>query len=152
MEGKKAPAFSLLNQLGEKVRLSGFIGQWVILYFYPRDNTPGCTIEAIDFTAFSPEFSKVNAVILGVSPDTAECHAKFIEKKSLGITLLSDPEHATMDKYGAWGEKMMYGKTREGVLRSTFIIDPKGKIVKYYAKVRTKGHAEAVLNDLKEMI
>lgn len=142
--GKKAPAFTLLNQDDERVRLSDVKGRWVVLYFYPRDNTPGCTTEACDFTAGLKDFEKLEAVVLGVSPDSTESHRKFIARYGLGVTLLSDPDHAVMEKYGAWGEKTLYGKTSMGVIRSTVIIDPEGKVAHHYRKVNATGHAAKV--------
>ena len=147
----KAPAFTLVNQDGEEVALKQLAGKWTVLYFYPRDNTPGCTIEAEEFTAALKKFHKINAEVIGVSPDSPESHQKFIDKKSLKIQLLSDPEHKVLEKYGAWGDKVLYGKKSEGVIRSTVIIDPQGKIAYYWARVQTKGHAEAVLDKLREL-
>lgn len=157
--GKKAPAFTLENQDGEKVSLKDFLGKWVVLYFYPRDNTPGCTNEACDFTASKKLYEKEDAVILGVSKDSIESHQKFIANHKLGITLLSDPDVSVHKKYGAWGLKKLYGKESEGVIRSTFLIDPKGKISESWGavKVRVKRksgevkHAETVLEKLKEI-
>lgn len=150
MIGKKAPAFTLPNQDGEKISLSDFKGKWVVLYFYPRDNTPGCTIEAIDFTKKLLEFKKRNAVVLGCSPDSTESHCKFIDKRKLKLTLLSDPEHKMMDKYGVWGKKKFLGKEFMGVIRSTFLIDPSGKVSQVWSPVKVKNHAETVLSLLKE--
>jgi len=149
--GKKAPAFSLKDESGKTMKLSEFAGQWVVLYFYPRDNTPGCTVEACEFTAGLPKFEKLEAKVLGCSPDTPETHQKFIAKQSLKITLLSDPDHAVMEKYGAWGEKVLYGKKSLGVIRSTVIIDPEGKVAHHYGKVKAEGHAEAVRAKLVEL-
>ncbi|MEQ8762986.1 MAG: thioredoxin-dependent thiol peroxidase [Planctomycetota bacterium] len=148
--GKKAPAFTLKNQDDEKVALKDLAGQWVVLYFYPRDDTPGCTTEACEFTGGIQKFEKIGAQVFGVSPDTTEKHRKFIEKHSLKVALLSDPDHKVMEKYGAWGEKNMYGKITEGVIRSTVIIDPKGKIAHHWKKVRAAGHAEKVREKLIE--
>lgn len=149
--GKPAPSFSLLDQTGAKVRLADFVGQWVVLYFYPRDSTPGCTVEACEFTHDLAKFTKLNAKILGCSPDSPESHAKFIEKEKLAITLLSDPDHTVMEKYGAWGEKNAYGKKSMGVIRSTVLIDPSGKIAHHFAKVKAEGHAEKVRSKLTEL-
>ena len=142
--GKKAPAFTLPNQDGEKVALSGLGGKWVVLYFYPKDDTPGCTTEACEFTAGIKGFEKLDAVVLGVSPDSAEKHRKFIAKYKLKVTLLSDEKKTVMEKYGAWGEKVLYGKKSTGVIRSTVIIDPAGRIAHRWAKVRAAGHADKV--------
>src|SRR5690242_18483614 len=149
--GDKAPAFTLKNQDDENVKLSDFKGRWVVLYFYPKDDTPGCTIEACDFTAGIKDFEKLDAVVLGCSPDSPEMHRKFIAKHKLKITLLSDPSHEVLEKYGAWGEKNMYGKVTVGVIRSTVLIDPAGKVVHHYRKVSAKGHAESVQARLKEL-
>lgn len=146
--GKKAPAFSLPNQDGKTVKLSDFKGRWVVLYFYPKDSTPGCTTEACDFTAGLKDFEALDAVVLGCSADSAESHQKFIAKYKLKVTLLSDAEHDMMKAYGAWGEKNLYGKTVVGIIRSTVIIDPEGKVAYHYPKVRSAGHAEAVKEQL----
>ncbi len=148
-EGKKAPAFTLPNQDDEKVRLRDLAGSWVVLYFYPRDDTPGCTVEACEFTDGIEAFDELDAVVLGCSPDSTEKHRKFIAKHDLGVTLLSDPDHKVMEKYGAWGEKKLYGKVTIGVIRSTVLIDPRGKIVRHWKRVRTKGHAESVRKALE---
>jgi peroxiredoxin Q/BCP len=149
--GKKAPDFTLANQDDEKVKLSELGGGWVVLYFYPKDDTPGCTVEACDFTAGLKDFQKLDATVLGCSPDSTERHRKFIEKYKLKITLLSDPEHKVLEKYGAWGEKNMYGRVTMGVIRSTVIIDPAGKVARHWPKVKSAGHAEAVREALKEL-
>jgi peroxiredoxin Q/BCP len=144
MEGKKAPSFKLLNQDGEAVSLAGLKGKTVVLYFYPRADTPGCTVEACEFRDHTKEFGK-DAVILGVSPDQPAALKKFQAKFSLPFPLLSDPDHATAEAYGAWGEKSMYGKKYMGILRTTFVIGPDGKVAKVFAKVKPKGHAKEVL-------
>ncbi|MBN2492418.1 MAG: peroxiredoxin [Planctomycetes bacterium] len=149
--GKKAPAFTLPNHNDERVRLSDLKGRWVVLYFYPRDNTPGCTTEACDFTAGLKDFEALDAVVLGVSPDSTESHRKFIARYQLGVTLLSDPDHAVMEKYGAWGEKAQYGKKAMGVIRSTVLIDPEGKVAHHYRKVSAAGHATKVRDRLARL-
>lgn len=149
--GKAAPAFALLDQDEQKTKLSDFKGQWVVLYFYPKDDTPGCTVEACDFTAGIARFTKLNAVVLGCSGDSPASHRKFIAKHKLAVRLLCDEEHEAMTKYGAYGEKMMYGKKVIGVIRSTVIIDPAGKVAHHWARVQTKGHAEAVRAKLTEL-
>ena len=149
--GKKAPAFTLSNQDGEKVKLSELAGQWVVLYFYPKDNTSGCTKEACEFTDGLPNFTRLNAVVLGVSPDSPKSHQNFIAKHSLKITLLSDPDHTVLEKYGVWQKKSMYGREYFGVARTTFLIDPKGKIAHVWEKVKVKGHVEAVAEKLSEL-
>ena len=149
--GDKAPAFCLPNQDEEEVCLRDLQGSWVILYFYPKDNTPGCTTEACEFTAAVPDFSGLGATILGVSPDSPRKHRNFIEKKALGITLLSDEEKEVCSAYGVWQLKKNYGREYMGVVRSTFIIDPDGKIAAVWEKVRVKGHVEAVKEKLAEL-
>ena len=139
--GKKPPALKLRNQDGETVSLAQFKGQWVVLYFYPRDDTPGCTKEACEFSEGIQGFRKLDAVILGASPDTPKSHQAFIKKYTLKVQLLSDPTHATMEKYGAWGEKVLYGRTSVGVIRSTVLIGPDGKVAHHWKKVRAAGHA-----------
>ena len=150
--GDKAPDFSLENQAGEKISLKQFEGKWVILYFYPKDNTTGCTLEAVEFTALKEELEKMNAVILGVSPDSVKSHYNFIGKKELGITLLSDPGHQVIEAYGAWQLKKNYGREYYGVVRSTVLIDPRGKIAYIWPKVKAKGHADMVKAKLEEII
>ena len=145
-EGTKAPLFTLADQNGNNVNLSDFRGQKVVLYFYPKDNTPGCTKEACSIRDNMPDFSRLNVKILGVSRDSGESHRKFIEKQNLNFTLLSDPEHKVMKEYGAWGEKTLYGKKSMGVIRSTFVINEDGVIEKVYKKVNTATHGE----DLKK--
>ena len=149
-EGKKAPAFTLTDESGEKVRLSELAGNWVVLYFYPRDDTPGCTVEACDFTSGLKSFERLGAKVYGCSPDTAESHQKFIKKYKLKVKLLSDPSRKAMEKYGAWGEKNLYGNITLGVIRSTVLIDPKGKVAKHWKRVKTRGHAESVRKVLEE--
>jgi len=149
--GKKAPAFTLQDENGTKVVLSSLAGQWVVLYFYPKDDTPGCTVEACEFTTGLPTFDKLDAAVFGCSRDTPESHRKFIAKYKLKIKLLSDPEHAVMEKYGAWGEKNNYGKKTMGVIRSTVLIDPAGKVAHHWATVKAAGHAEQVRAKLAEL-
>lgn len=148
--GSPAPAFTLPDQDGNPVSLQELQGRWVVLYFYPKDDTPGCTTEACDFTAGLKDFEGLNAVVLGCSPDHAASHRKFIAKHGLKITLLSDTDHQVMERYGAWGEKKMYGKTTQGVIRSTVLIDPAGQVAHHWKNVRAAGHAEQVRNKLAE--
>ena len=148
--GKAAPAFTLRNQEGRSVKLSDHQGKWVVLYFYPKDDTPGCTVEACEFTDSLQKFEGLDAVVLGCSPDTPESHAKFIAKHKLKIALLSDPEHEVLARYGAWGEKNMYGRVSEGVIRSTVLIAPDGKVAHHWPNVKAAGHAEAVRQRLAE--
>lgn len=144
--GKKAPAFTLQDQNGDKVALRDLAGQDVVVYFYPRDDTPGCTKEAQGFRELAKEFAKRGVVILGVSPDGAEAHQKFIAKYDLPFSLLSDPAKKVMTRYGAFGEKMMYGKKTMGVIRSTVWIGPNGKVKKHWARVaRAADHPTKVL-------
>jgi peroxiredoxin Q/BCP len=147
--GTKAPAFTLVSDSGEKVKLSQFKGKTVVLYFYPKDDTPGCTKEACAFRDAQSEMTKQGAVVLGVSPDTVESHVKFRDKYSLNFPLLADPDHAVAELYGAWREKNMYGKKSMGVQRSTYIIDSQGKIAKVWKKVSVDGHDADVLAALK---
>jgi len=142
--GKKAPAFTLQNERGINVKLADLKGQWVVLYFYPKDDTPGCTVEACEFTKGLSGFEKLDAVVLGCSPDAPDKHLKFIAKYKLKISLLSDPEHKVLEKYGAWGEKNLYGKITTGVIRSTVLIDPEGNVAHHWARVKAAGHADAV--------
>jgi peroxiredoxin Q/BCP len=149
--GSPAPAFSLPDQDGKTVSLADLKGRWVVLYFYPRDDTPGCTIEACEFTAKARAFAKLGARVYGCSADGAAAHQKFIAKYDLGVGLLTDVDRAVMTKYGAWGKKVMYGKHVEGVIRSTVVIDPAGRVAHHWAKVKAAGHAEAVLGRLAEL-
>jgi peroxiredoxin Q/BCP len=149
-EGKAAPAFTLSNESGEKVSLKDFAGKDVILYFYPKDDTPGCTKEACGFRDSWKDLSKKNVVVLGVSADGGESHQKFIKKYKLPFPLLSDPDRKVMEKYGAYGEKMMYGKKTVGVIRSTVWIGPDGKVKKHWARVaNAEKHPEQVLKALE---
>ncbi|MFO1464353.1 MAG: thioredoxin-dependent thiol peroxidase [bacterium] len=150
-EGAAAPDFTLTDQDGKKVKLSDFQGKKnVVLYFYPKDMTPGCTTEACDFSASAAKFAKRDAVILGVSFDDAASHQKFIAKHKLKLTLLSDLDKKVADKYGVYQEKSLYGKKFMGIVRSTFVIDKKGKLKKVFPKVKVAGHADEVLRALAE--
>ena len=146
--GDKAPAFSLKDNSGEEISLNDFIGKNVVLYFYPKDNTPGCTREACGFRDQQKTFIKKNTVILGVSPDSVESHERFKSKFDLSFPLLSDPDRKTIKAYGVWKQKSLYGRTFMGIERTTFVIDGKGKIVKIFPKVKVDGHIEAVLEAL----
>jgi len=149
-QGKAAPAFTLTDADGKTVSLKDYAGKNVILYFYPRDDTPGCTKEACGFRDAWKDLVKQGTVILGVSSDGAESHKKFIAKYKLPFTLLSDPDRKVMEKYGAYGEKMMYGKKVQGVIRSTVWIGPDGRVKKHCARVRdAAAHPAAVLEELK---
>jgi thioredoxin-dependent peroxiredoxin len=150
--GQTAPDFSAPDQNGNKVTLADFQGKWLVLYFYPKDDTPGCTTEAKDFSAFIQDFSELGAQILGVSTDSENSHCKFIDKHNLTISLLSDPEHQVADTFGAWRLKKFMGKEYMGIERSTFLISPDQKIAYTWAKVRTKDHAQAVLKQLQALV
>lgn len=147
----KAPAFSLKATDGSTVKLSDFKGKYVVLYFYPKDDTPGCTREACAFRDRSQEIQDLGAVVLGVSADSVEKHQKFTQKYELNFPLLADTEHELAEKYGAWREKNMYGKVSMGIQRSTYIIDPAGKVAKLWKKVSVDGHDEQVITVLKEL-
>ncbi len=149
--GAAAPEFSLPDQDGRAVSLADFAGKWRVVYFYPKDDTPGCTTEACEFTTGIAEFEKLDAVVLGISPDSPESHRKFIEKHHLKLTLLSDPAHDVMETYRAWGRKTLYGKESVGVIRSTVLIDPSGKVARHWAKVKAEGHAEQVRKAIEEL-
>lgn len=150
-EGAKAPAFTLKADDGSKVKLSDLKGQPVVIYFYPKDDTPGCTKEACAFRDRSDELSDLGAKVFGVSTDSVESHVKFKQKYQLNFPLLSDPEHAMAEKYGAWREKNMYGKKSMGIQRSTYLIDAEGKVVKVWKKVSVDGHDQQVIDALKEL-
>ena len=149
--GMKAPAFALKDQQGTTRRLSQYAGQWVILYFYPKDNTSGCTKQACAFRDLLPDFSAADAVVLGVSPDDEKSHVKFIQKHDLPFTLLADPEHQALTKYGVWQEKSMYGRKYMGVVRTTYLINPKGKVAHRWDKVKVTHHVQAVLKTLTDL-
>jgi peroxiredoxin Q/BCP len=149
--GDVAPDFCLPDLIKGQICLSELKGKWVVLYFYPKDNTSGCTMEALEFTAAEDEFKEKNAIIRGVSPDSIESHKKFKEKHELGINLLSDVEKNILIKYGVWQKKKMYGKEFMGVVRSTYLIDPEGKVSYVWPKVRVKGHVDSVFEKLTEL-
>ena len=151
MEGAKAPAFSMPTDDGNKVSLKDLKGKNLVLYFYPKDMTPGCTTEAIDFSGLAAKFKRCNTVVVGVSKDSIERHEKFREKHDLAITLASDETTKICEKYGVWQEKRMYGKTFMGIVRSTFLIDENGVIRQIWRKVKVKGHAEEVLAAAKAL-
>ena len=149
VEGEKAPGFTLKADDGSQVSLKDYLGKKVVLYFYPKDNTPGCTTEAVEFRDLAKEFEKEGAVIVGVSKDSVESHQKFKEKHDLPFTLLSDSEGKVLELYGVWKKKSLYGRTFMGTERTTFLIDKKGGVVKVYRKVKAKGHAQTCLLDLR---
>lgn len=142
--GKSAPAFSLDTDTGDKLSLKDLKGRPVVLYFYPKDDTPGCTVEACEFRDAFPRFKGTKAVILGISPDSVKSHQKFKEKFDLPFTLLADEGHEIAEKYGVWQKKSMYGRTYMGIARTTFVIDKNGKVAKVFERVKPKGHAEEV--------
>ena len=149
--GGKAPAFSMPQTGGGKIALKDLKGQNVVLYFYPKDMTPGCTTEAIDFTAHAKAFAKTNTVVIGVSKDSLERHEKFRDKHDLAVILASDENSDICEKYGVWQEKSMYGKKFMGIVRSTFLIDANGVVQKIWPKVKVKGHVEEVLDAAKAL-
>ncbi|MBN9682306.1 MULTISPECIES: thioredoxin-dependent thiol peroxidase [unclassified Corallococcus] len=147
--GDKAPGFSLPDQSGATVSLSQFKGRHVVLYFYPKDATPGCTTEACDFRDEHSALVKAGAVVLGVSPDSVASHQKFATKQGLPFSLLADPDHALADAYGVWGEKSLYGRKFMGLIRATFLIGPDAKVVRVWPKVKVAGHVAEVLATLQ---
>ncbi len=149
--GEKAVDFCLPNQDEVEICLRDLRGKWVVLYFYPKDNTPGCTKEACGFSENLPYFEELDAVILGVSPDSPKKHRNFISKKDLKITLLADEEKKVLEAYGVWQLKKMYGREYMGVVRTTYLIDPSGKVAKRWDKVKVKNHIEEVKEALKEL-
>ncbi|WP_173917115.1 thioredoxin-dependent thiol peroxidase [Halobacillus sp. Marseille-Q1614] len=148
--GQKAPGFELKANNGETVKLSDYQGKNVVLYFYPKDMTPGCTTEACDFRDHHESFEDVDAVILGVSPDPVESHEKFIDKHDLPFLLLADEDHKVAEEFGVWKLKKNFGKEYYGIERSTFIIDKEGNLAEEYRKVKVKGHVEAALEYIRE--
>lgn len=149
--GDLAPALSLPNQDDVEISLRDLEGKWIVLYFYPKDSTPGCTKEACDFTAALPQFEDLNAVILGISPDSTASHQKFITKQNLEITLLSDATTEVAQSYGVWQLKKFCGKEYMGIVRSTFLIDPSGKIAQIWSNVKVKEHAQDVKKALESL-
>jgi peroxiredoxin Q/BCP len=149
--GKKAPAFTLESSDGGKVKLADLGGKIVVLYFYPRDNTSGCTLEAENFRDAVPALKKLGAVVLGVSKDSIESHCKFRDKYKLSFPLLTDEDTKVMQAYGAWGDKMNYGKKYKGIIRSTVLIGKDGKVVKHWPKVTVKGHVDDVVAAVKDL-
>ncbi|MEL7048927.1 MAG: thioredoxin-dependent thiol peroxidase [Pseudomonadota bacterium] len=150
-EGKKAPEIKLPDQDGEMVKLSGLKGGVVVLYFYPKDDTSGCTNQAKDFTAAADDFEAAGATVIGVSPDSVKSHDKFRNKHELRVQLLADEDKTAAEAYGVWVEKSMYGRKYMGVERSTFLIDAKGKVAQIWRKVKVKGHVDEVLAATREL-
>ena len=151
-ENSKAPNFNLPSSANNNFEINKSLKQYLVIYFYPRDNTPGCTNEAKDFSKLYKEFKKLNCEIIGISKDNIESHKKFISKFKIPFQLLSDEKMIALKKYGAWGEKSMYGKKFMGIKRTTVLINPKGKIIKIWNNVKVKDHAAEVLNAVKEII
>ncbi|MEP3438731.1 MAG: thioredoxin-dependent thiol peroxidase [Hoeflea sp.] len=151
VEGMTAPQFDLPRDGGGNVSLADLAGKIVVLYFYPKDDTSGCTVEAIDFTALSADFAKAGAVVVGMSPDPVKAHDKFIAKHELGIILASDEDKSVLEAYGVWKEKSMYGRKYMGVERSTFLIDADGKIARIWRKVKVAEHARQVLEAVQAL-
>jgi thioredoxin-dependent peroxiredoxin len=147
--GDKAPAFSLPDQDGAKVSLSDYAGRKVVVYFYPADDTPGCTKEACQFNDLLADFAALGVDVVGISPDGDESHRRFRAKYGLGVRLASDAQHATMKRYGAWGEKTLYGRVSVGVIRSTFLVDEEGRVERIWRHVKADGHAAKVLAALE---
>jgi peroxiredoxin Q/BCP len=150
-EGNKAPAFRLQASTGDTVKLSDYAGKIVVLYVYPRDATPGCTTEAREFQAALPELHALGAEVLGISKDSIDSHCKFADKLGLAFPLLSDPDGEVIEKYGAWGEKNMYGRVSMGIIRTTVVIGKDGHVAKVFPKVRVKGHVARVLAVVREL-
>ena len=149
--GDRAPAFTLPDHNGDKVELADLKGKWVVLYFYPKDDTPGCTIEACEFTTELSGLRALDAVVYGCSPDSSESHRKFMAKHDLDVPLLADPQHKVMAAYDAFGEKNLYGRKTVGVIRSTVLIDPDGVVAHHWKRARPRGHAEKVAAKLREL-
>jgi len=149
--GEVAPDFCLPDSNEQETCLRSYLGRWVVLYFYPKDNTSGCTREAIDFTAALESLKSLNAEVLGVSRDSSASHRKFAQKHGLGLKLLSDSDHKVMELYGSWAKKKMYGRESFGTVRSTFLIDPKGNIAHLWRSVKVKGHVETVIKTLQDL-
>ncbi len=149
--GSKAPAFTLVTDSGKKVKLSDFLGSPVVLYFYPKDDTPGCTKQACAFRDRKAELTQMGVVVLGVSADSVESHVKFRDKFGLNFPLLADEDHAVSEKYGAWREKNMYGKKSMGIQRSTYLIDGSGKVFKVWKRVQVDGHDNDVLRAVQDL-
>lgn len=151
MLNQSAPDFELMDSAGNLVRLSNYLGKKIVIYFYPKDETPGCTIEAIDFSKLNEEFAKQNAIVFGISKDSCESHALFSKKQNLSVILLSDPESEVQKKYGVWKPIKFMGREFLGTKRTTFLINENGKIIKIWDSVNPVGHAKAVLEEVKKL-
>lgn len=147
--GDLAPSFSLRSDAGDVINLADFKGRKVVLYFYPKDDTSGCTVEACEFRDSWAAVKRASAVLFGVSPDDVESHQKFKRKHELPFPLLADPDHSVAERYGVWGEKSMYGRKYQGILRTSFVIDESGRIARVFERVKPKGHAKEVLEALR---
>lgn len=141
----------LTNQSGEEIRLSDYTGRWLVVYFYPKDSTPGCTTEGLDFNALLPEFAAANTTVLGVSRDSVKSHANFCQKQGFAFDLISDADGALCEAFGVWRKKKNYGREYDGIVRSTFLLDPDQKLVHVWDPVKVKGHAQDVLTTLKQL-
>lgn len=150
--GQSAPEFTALDRDGKSFGLQDFQNQWLVLYFYPKDLTPGCTTEAIEFTDKLAQFQALNTQVVGISPDSIASHGKFITKHQLKISLLSDPEHQIAEDYGVWQLKKFMGKEYMGIVRSTFLIDPSGNIAQIWSNVRVKNHVDTVLEEVRSRL
>ncbi|AFY91487.1 thioredoxin-dependent thiol peroxidase [Chamaesiphon minutus] len=150
--GQSAPTFTAPDRAGKNMSLEDFKSQWLVLYFYPKDNTPGCTTEAIEFTSKLPDFQALNTQVVGISPDSIASHGKFIDKQKLGIILLSDPEHQIAEDYGVWQLKKFMGKEYMGIIRSTFLIDPIGNVAHVWSNVKVKNHVDSVLDRVRSLV
>lgn len=150
MIGMQAPDFLLSDSVGKPVQLADWQGKWLVLYFYPKDDTPGCTLEAIEFSRLLPEFHALGADVVGVSRDTPEKHCRFAQRHELVVRLLSDVDHAVHERYGAWGNKKFMGRTMESALRTTFLINPESRVVAVWRQVKVVGHAQEVLETLRQ--
>lgn len=148
---KNLARMPLTNQAGEEIRLSDYTGRWLVVYFYPKDSTPGCTTEGLDFNVLLPEFAASNATVLGVSRDTIKSHANFCQKQGFAFDLISDTDGALCEAFGVWRKKKNYGREYDGIVRSTFLLDPDQKLVHVWDPVKVKGHAQDVLNTLKQL-
>jgi peroxiredoxin Q/BCP len=147
----KIPKFCLRNQNNIAICNTDYRGSWLVLYFYPKDNTPGCTLEARNFTYYENDFTKLKTKVVGISPDSCDSHRKFSDKHNLTVTLLSDPDHKVLEQFNVWKPKKLYGKEFLGVIRTTFLIDPKGTIRYIWKKVKVPGHIEEVIEKIKEI-
>jgi peroxiredoxin Q/BCP len=149
--GTAAPEFALANEKGATISLKGLRGKWVVLYMYPKDNTSGCTLEAQEFSQLMPRFAEKNCLVFGISPDSGSSHCRFIEKQGLSVSLLSDPDSTMLTAYGSWQTKSMYGRKYMGVVRSTVLVDPDGKVAFHWPNVKARGHAQDVLDKLASL-